>query len=291
MVGGCPQAGMRPQCPGRDPCLPLPRSSLMPGLPPASQPVPCPLPASRRAASTSPEEESSPWPAAQLGSNNGKKRPRPQAKPWQRGRGNAHPWWWYLPKNTSSCQQWGAEELHRIGGRVVGCSPTPAALGTAPPRWALSPRVLAVRLQCQGPARPRTLCTCLPPQRAWLLAAGHRTLQSWLPASDMLLLGWWESRGRSTDAGAAPGVQRGRGLFTPETKTGEGGIKMKSSLASLRANGRASVRGGADPVPSRSTWARVRSQAAGLGVGGQPAAAQLGGDAGPVLQHLQGTHR
>lgn len=52
----------------------LPRSSPMPGL--ASSITARPLPANHGAGSTASEKERSPCPAAQLGSNHGKKHPR-----------------------------------------------------------------------------------------------------------------------------------------------------------------------------------------------------------------------
>lgn len=148
--------------------------------------------------------------ASSSAGNSGKKQPR--AKSRRRGKGNAHPSWWYLPKNTSSCWQRGAEELRGIGARVVGCSPTPAALG-ADARWAPSPRAFAVRLQRQEPAWPGALRSPPSPARrgrspraAARFRAGCRrpTCCCWA--------GW---RGRRMDVGTAPGRQRGRGLFTP----------------------------------------------------------------------------
>lgn len=66
-----------------------------------------------------------------------------------------------------------------------------------------------------------------------------------------------------------PPADSGAGDYSPQgNKTGEGGMKMKFCLASLRAKGRVSMRGGSSPLPSRGARVGVQGQAARLGVGG-----------------------
>lgn len=76
------------------------------------------------------------------------------------------------------------------------------------------------------------------PGAAWSLAAGRRTLQSRLPVSNMLLLGWLESGGRKMDTRAAPGMQRGRGLFTPGEKRGRGRNKNEILSGVFKSKGK-----------------------------------------------------
>lgn len=109
------------------------------------------------------------------------------------------------------------------------------------------------------------------PGAAWSLAAGRRTLQSRLPVSNMLLLGWLESGGRKMDTRAAPGMQRGRGLFTPGEKRGRGRNKNEILSGVFKSKGKGE--GELTRSPAGAPRGGVRGQAAGLGVGGQPAAA------------------
>lgn len=156
----------------------------------------------------------------------------------------------------------------------MGCSLTPAALGAAPPRWALSPWVLAVRLQRQGPARPAALHACLPPWRSLVARCGPPRASEPAAGVRHAAAGRAGEQGPEDGRGDSPRRTVGQGLIHPrEKKTGEGGIKIKPSLASLRAKGRVSVQEGADPLPSWSTRAGVWGPASGLGTGGRPAAA------------------
>lgn len=177
--------------------------------------------------------------------------------PAERG-GNAHPWGGTYPK------------IHHHGGSGVLSS----SVGSAGGRWAAPRRRLLLgglsppsgaRCPALAPRAGVAGCPALAslPGAAWLLAVGHRTLQSRLPASNMLLLGGLEGRGWTR--GQPRGARQGRGLFTPGKKTGEGGIKMKSPLASSGAKGRA-WGGGSDPAG-----------AAGQGSGGRAGCWEVGG--------------
>lgn len=139
---------------------------------------------------------------------------------------------------------------------MLGCCGAPRdqregrGLLRAPLLGGLSPSSSSLQGRHRGPAPPRALCARPLPGTAWSLATGCRGLQSRPPASDMPLRGCLEpgATGRVPRWAAATGTPaRGarRGLSSSSRKkTGEGGIKNKSSLASLSARGRVSVRGG-----------------------------------------------
>lgn len=233
MVGGCPQAGMRLQRPGRDPCLPLtlPRSSPMPGLPPASQPASC------RAASAWPEEERSPGQQLSREATTARKDPDPEHDPGREGG--------EMPTLAGGTYP---KIHHHVGSRVLRMSAGSAGGWWAAPRcrlhWVplllggLSPlgRSLSGSSAKECPARspPSPARRGHSPRAAARFRAGCRrpTCCCWA--------GW-----RAGAGGWTPGQPRacsGAGAYSPRGKNaGEGGIKMKSSLASLRAKGR--VRG------------------------------------------------
>lgn len=173
---------------------------------------------------------------AQLGNNNSKKRSRPRPKSWQRGKGNAHLCWWYLPKNTSSCRQRGAEELRGNGRRVVSCSPTPAALGAAPPRWAVSPGHSPSGSSTQG-RRGCGQMPCSPPSPACRggLPRATARFRAGCRCLTCCRLGW---RGRRAAVGAALGGQRCKGLVTPGKKSERGRDKKEILSGVFKSQGK-----------------------------------------------------
>lgn len=113
---------------------------------------------------------------------------------------------------------------HHVGsgvlrGSAVSAGGQWAALGAAPPpRWALSPRALAVRLQRQGPAWRGALPLASLPGTAWALAVGRPRFRARRRRPTCCRRAAGEP---GPELRGHPGAQWGRGLFTPGQKKQE----------------------------------------------------------------------
>lgn len=248
---GCLRAGTRPRCPGRAlPALPCPAPPRCPAWPPASQPGPCPQTMGQAA----PHPRRKGLPARQLSweVTTAKNTPEPEQNLGREGGempalgGGTYP-----------------KIHHHLSSRGLrgsgGCSLMLAALGAAPPRRGRSPGA-----RCPAPAPGASTLGALrsPPSRHG--AATHRRPPTFRAGCRCLTCCRWAGWG-------SPGCTAGQGLIHPREKTGEGGIKLKSCLASSRAKERASVQA----EPTCSPAGAPGGSGARLGLGGSAAAGAL----------------